>query len=444
MSETVNWSMVLVSSLFAGGVLWSVWRVGQWLLQRERTWSDSLGAVMAATVLRRDRVQTLSTILERSIQELGAVSGTLHLARTEAPAFVLAHAVNLERLDRLVTLPAEDGLASQVRSSREPVYSDAIPAGSPWAALTDDRAGAIVGFRLRREAIFVLAWAKPQTAARQFPAVQAIQRYAEQVLAEFGELEARAADIQELSKTLQEYETLNRTVAHDLTNKLAATHSLLGLAAENDGLPGEAADLIQQAQEQLALTEPLVEEFSNPNREIAAEPLRVEELVQISMAMVARRKRDRTLDFTLEVEPGIPEVWGERLAVLRVLDNLLSNALKHNARRVDLHVWLRVWAEWDCVTFEVGDNGVGIAEDAKPNLFQFGFRCDSTGTVKGYGLGLWSSRRLAEAMGGRIWAESEQGLGTRFFFRLLAVADPPFRAGPKQALKPVPFDDALQ
>src|SRR5258708_27362202 len=147
------------------------------------------------------------------------------------PRFVLADAVNLERMDRLVDLPAEDGLALRVSLSREPVYSAAVPAGSPWAALTHDRPGALVGFRLSREAIFVLAWSRPQTAERQFPAVQAIQLYAEQVLAEFYELEARAAHIQALSKTLQEHEMLNRTVAHDLANKLAATHSLLGLAA---------------------------------------------------------------------------------------------------------------------------------------------------------------------------------------------------------------------
>jgi signal transduction histidine kinase len=442
-SETVNWSMVLVGSLFAGGVLWGVWRVGQWLLQRERTWSDALGAVMAATVLRRDRVQTLSTILERSIEVLGATSGALHLVRTDAKGYVLAHAVNVERLDQLTDVSDDDALALQVRSSREPVYWDAIPACSPWAALTGNRAGAVVALGLSRDGMFVLAWSASQIAERQLPALQAIQRYADQVLAEFGELEARAADIQALGETLREHEMLNRTAAHDLANKLTAVHSLLELAADSEQQAGEASDLVRQALEQVRLTLPLVEEFSNPLREIVVEPLQVEELVRLAAAMLERRKRDRTLDFTLAVEPGLPAVWGERAAVLRVLDNLLSNALKHNAQRPGLRVCLRVWAEGDEMVFEVGDNGAGIAEDRRSHLFEFGFHADSTGKAKGHGLGLWSSRRLVEALGGQIWAESEAGLGTRFCFSLPAVADRTIHEDLKQALEPVPNGDAL-
>jgi len=421
-SETVNWSKVLVSSLFAGGVLWSVWRVGQWLLQRERTWSDSLGAVMAATVLRRDRVQTLSVILERSVEALQAACGSLHVVRKDGSGYGLAHTVNVERLDLIVELPASDTFIRQLCGSPVPLQLKAISADSPWLALGVPPAS-VIGLSLGQQAFLVLSWPAAGMAENHLPALQSIQRYAEQVLVEFDEVEARATDIQSLSAMLHHQEMLFRTAAHDLANRLAAAHSLLGLATEGEQVPGDAANWVQQAMEQITLSEPLLDEFCDPDRALECEPLRIEELVRLASAMLARRRRDRVVDFMVEVQPGLPAVWGERLAVLRILDNLLSNALKHNSQQVDLRVWLRVRVERDRVAFEVADNGVGIPEDARPNLFQFGFRADGTGRIKGHGLGLWSSRRLVEALGGQIWAESALGLETRFCFTLPLTTD---------------------
>ena len=66
--------MMVAAGVFVCAVLWGVWRVGLWLLQRERTWTDPVGVVMAATVTRRDFEQTLSVILERSVEAFGASS----------------------------------------------------------------------------------------------------------------------------------------------------------------------------------------------------------------------------------------------------------------------------------------------------------------------------------------------------------------------------------
>jgi signal transduction histidine kinase len=180
---------------------------------------------------------------------------------------------------------------------------------------------------------------------------------------------------------------------------------------------------------------PLVDELSNPNRKLELEALQVEELTQLAAAMITRRRRERAIRFELDVAADLPYIWGERLAVLRILDNLISNALKHNIQVPDLHVWLRVWADGARVLFEVGDNGVGITTEALPRLFEFGFYTDSIGKVKGHGLGLWSSRRLVEAMGGEIWVSSEPGRETYFCFALPLVANSPETQGPTTAVE---------
>ncbi|MCC7362063.1 MAG: HAMP domain-containing histidine kinase [Anaerolineales bacterium] len=415
--------VLVVASFFVGAVLWGVWRVGQWLLQRERAWGDALGAVMAATVLRRDREQTLGVILECSIEALGGLGGTLHLVRPAAPGYVLAHAVNVVQLDWLAALSADDLLLCRSLAAAGPVLLPMAEVAVRWRALASGRDHVLVGMGLGRQALLVLAWPEAHQAERQLPALQAIQRYGEQVLAEFAEIDARAADIQALSASLDHQERLTRTAAHDLANKLAAAQSLLELAGSSGRLQGEEGELVQQAQEQLSLSQPLVDELSDPGRVIETEPLVVEELARLAAAMLARRRRERDVAFTLEIAADVPAVWGERLAVLRVLDNLLCNALKHNRQQPDLRIWLRIRTEGARVVFEVGDTGAGIPAEQLGQLFEFGFRADGTGKVKGHGLGLWSSRRLIEALGGRIWAESTPGNETHFCFALPAVVE---------------------
>jgi signal transduction histidine kinase len=379
--------------------------------------------VMAATITRRDREQTMSVILERSVEALGAARGTLHLLQPEASDYRLAHAVNVQYLDQLVTLPADDLVLQRSRSSVLPVIFEADQAGSRWSALGNGQVHVIVGVGLGHQALLGLTWPSALQAERQLPALQGIQRYSQQVLAEFADLDARAADIQALSESLDHHERLTRTAAHDLSNKLAAAQALLDVACDGADFGGEAAELVRQAQEQMSLSQPLVDELSDPGHEIEREPLQVEELARLAVAMLARRRRGQDVVFTLEVAPNLPAFWGQRLAVLRVLDNLLSNALKHNLTCPQLRVWLRVWAENNQVVFEVGDNGVGIADESLLQLFEFGYHVDSTGKARGHGLGLWSSRRLIQALGGLIWAESLPGHATRFCFALASVPE---------------------
>lgn len=417
--------MMVAAGVFVCAVLWGVWRVGLWLLQRERTWTDAIGMVMAATVSRRDREQTMGVILEQSVAALGASSGTLHLFQPEASDYRLAHAVNVQHLDRLVTLPVGDPVLLRSFSSVLPMMLEADQAGSRWRALGVGPDHVIVVVGLGHQALLGLTWPSAQQAEHQLPALQGIQRYSRQVLAEFADLDARAADIQALSESLDHHERLTRTAAHDLANKLAAVQSLLDLACDCADVGGEAAELVKQAQEQVSLSLPLVGELSDPGHEIEREPLQVEELARLAAAMLARRRRGQDIAFTLDVAPDLPAFWGQRLAVLRVLDNLLSNALKHNLTRPELHVWLRVWAVNNQVVFEVGDNGVGVADESLPQLFEFGYRVDGTGKARGHGLGLWSSRRLIQALGGQIWAASLPGQATRFCFALASVSEWP-------------------
>ena len=137
----------------------------------------------------------------------------------------------------------------------------------------------------------------------------------------------------------------------------------------------------------------------------------------------SRRKR---VPLYLEIEEGVPaRLRGDPGRLRQALANLLGNALKFTARG---DVRLRVWADdagddAESIGFEVRDTGIGIPADRLESIFDAFTQADGSTTRRygGSGLGLTITRRLAELMGGRVWAESEVGVGSRFCMRIRRV-----------------------
>ena len=104
------------------------------------------------------------------------------------------------------------------------------------------------------------------------------------------------------------------------------------------------------------------------------------------------------------------------------LDNLLNNAVKFNSRGGRVSV--RLYAELEFVHVEIADTGVGIAPDKLRRVFERFYQVDGTTRRRfgGAGVGLALVRRIVEAHGGRVWAESAgPGRGSTFHFALPTV-----------------------
>ncbi len=99
-----------------------------------------------------------------------------------------------------------------------------------------------------------------------------------------------------------------------------------------------------------------------------------------------------------------------------MVTNLLHNAIKFTQPSGRVRVWAE--ASGDEVVFGVADNGPGIPPYILPRIFERFFKSDRSRTGGGTGLGLAIARHLVAAHGGRIWAESELGLGSTFCFAL--------------------------
>ncbi|HRQ87032.1 MAG TPA: ATP-binding protein, partial [Candidatus Saccharibacteria bacterium] len=103
--------------------------------------------------------------------------------------------------------------------------------------------------------------------------------------------------------------------------------------------------------------------------------------------------------------------------VREVLDNLIENAIKYTPKG---SITIDVNGDNEWVAVSVKDTGLGIPAEDLPHLFQKFYRVDKMDRqeIGGTGLGLYLSRRLAESMGGRIWAESVYGQGSVFHLEL--------------------------
>jgi signal transduction histidine kinase/CheY-like chemotaxis protein len=146
-------------------------------------------------------------------------------------------------------------------------------------------------------------------------------------------------------------------------------------------------------------------------------------IIQEAVGVVQPLLEKKNLSLALEIAPRLPNVYCDQVRIRQVILNLVSNA----ARFTD-HGWISVGAEAsdDHVRIRVADTGPGIS----PHDLERIFEPFCQGTVQplwqdrsGSGLGLSISRQFVELHGGRIWLESELGVGTQFFFTL-PVASP--------------------
>ena len=128
----------------------------------------------------------------------------------------------------------------------------------------------------------------------------------------------------------------------------------------------------------------------------------------------------RELVLITDLEKNLPLCLADRDRIIQVLMNLLNNAIKFTREKSKIALTCRRSA--DFIEFAVRDEGAGIPPEELSRLFGKFVQLDSTlvRRVGGTGLGLYISRNLVEAMGGRIWAESKIGEGSVFRFSIPA------------------------
>ncbi len=159
------------------------------------------------------------------------------------------------------------------------------------------------------------------------------------------------------------------------------------------------------------------------------EPVEMVGLVKTISDDYIMRAREAKLNFTFGSSEPISFGENRRLDQVvygfvdlnfmrEILDNLIENAIKYTPAGGSIYVNVR--GDGDRVLINVTDTGIGISADDLGHIFQKFYRADNsdTRTIGGTGLGLYIVKQRAEAMGGRVWAESAFGEGSTFYVSL--------------------------
>ena len=242
------------------------------------------------------------------------------------------------------------------------------------------------------------------------------------------ELGALAATIDESAGRLaaarereREVESTRRdlmtAVSHDLRTPLASLRAMVeaiddGVVDDRPSLQRYAGEMRHSVAQLVTMVDDLFELAQLDAGAIEAETrrARLDEVVRSAVGAVELEARGKGLRLESRLDGAGDVACSPRM--VRVLQNLLANAVRHTPADGTVRVEARL--EADLLRVTVTDSGEGIAADDLPRVFEPFYRGDPARSGPGAGLGLALAKRIVETLGGRITAESDSAAGSRF------------------------------
>jgi two-component system phosphate regulon sensor histidine kinase PhoR len=237
-------------------------------------------------------------------------------------------------------------------------------------------------------------------------------------------------DITELRKLERIRRDFVANVSHEFRTPLTAiqgfAETLIGGAIDDPQNRGRFLGIILEHSRRLArLTEDLLKlsQMDAERLELEIRPVSVSQLIESCYETSQRRAIEKELSLSLNVPSQLPEVAADNRRIQEVLQNLLDNAIQYTLP--DGKIVLSAELRNDEVVFTVADTGIGIPQADQPRIFERFYRVDVARSREagGTGLGLSIAKHLVEAHGGRIWVDSDVGVGSKFHFSI-PVFDP--------------------
>ncbi len=235
------------------------------------------------------------------------------------------------------------------------------------------------------------------------------------------ELQQRKILIGELENKNAELERFAYAVSHDLRSPLVTIRGFLGLL-EKSANQGDMTSFhkdIQRISSATARMDSLLKDVLQLSRagHLANEPQEVpfNELVQEVLDIVHGQLDGSNI--TLQTQPDLPAVYGDRPRLVEVLQNLIDNAVKYMGDQKSPLIEIGMQGmENSMPVFYVKDNGIGISPEYHERIFRLFDKLDTSS--EGTGVGLALVKRIVEFHGGRVWVESNAGKGAAFYFTL--------------------------
>jgi len=234
--------------------------------------------------------------------------------------------------------------------------------------------------------------------------------------------EQERAVVEELKRLNDLKDDFVSTVSHELRTPLAGITGLIQTLRRPDLALADAdrAECLAEIEAAARRLQLMVADLLQVSA-IAAGRLRIQPEPTPAQALWDQLAREfaslpQSCQLRFRTDPSLPTVLGDRLRLEQVLRNLISNAVKYSPGGGTVEVRAEPMGEF--ARFSVSDQGIGMTPQEVEQLFTKFYRAGNvlTRMTQGTGLGLYISKSIVQAHGGRMWVESQPGIGTTISF----------------------------
>jgi signal transduction histidine kinase len=235
-------------------------------------------------------------------------------------------------------------------------------------------------------------------------------------------LDRKNSELQQLNKFK---DRLFAVVSHDLKSPLSAFHTLSSSLSSNieriskEDLASYVEELSRSSKEVYGMLTNLLEWAITQTGHMPFDPqtINCHALVDDVVQQLSATARMKQLSVKNDVHPQL-QAFGDEGMVEIIIRNLKVNALKFTPEGGGINI--SATAQNESVVFSISDTGIGMRKPDVEKLFQIDGNVQSIGSSaeKGTGIGLLLCKELVVKHGGKIWAESEEGKGSTFYFSL--------------------------
>lgn len=221
---------------------------------------------------------------------------------------------------------------------------------------------------------------------------------------------------EKLNFAYEELDTFGYTISHDLKNPITAIKGYTELLSMDTSINKDVLKIINRIGERANKMDAMVNDvlkYTHLNKsDIKYNKIDTNTIVKdvIKDLDLESYKQEIKISFG-----GLPPLYGDRVMIAQVFSNLLSNAVKYSGHSRPALIHVSGSVVDNQINYNVTDNGIGIAPENMKSIFELFNRMDNARHIEGSGVGLAIVKRIIEKHNGKIWAESQLGIGTTFY-----------------------------
>ena len=311
------------------------------------------------------------------------------------------------------------GMMQELYSEYRASFNEALA----YAALAASVVAIVVSIILSRRVIAPLR--AMMDASQRIAEGQYEERVRVQSADELGQL---ATHFNQMAEKLEQIELMRRRLIGDVSHELRTPLTAIKGSMEGlmDGILPATHETYRQIHSEADRLNRLVDDLQELSRvearayQLDVRPVDVRSIMQTVTKRLTPQFESRRVTLDIDLPADHPGLLADEDRAVQVLTNLVANAIQHTG--VDGKVIISAVRVNDVVQISVRDNGIGIPSEHLAHLFDRFYRVDKSRSRRaggGSGIGLTIAKHFVEAMGGRIWAESDgESKGSVFTFTL--------------------------